>query len=317
MIAEHNGSTGAVITDCVYSRSKLIAKVSGGTTHYFLSDRLSTRLVLDTGGNVIGRQGHFPFAEEFAESGTQDTHHFTKYERDGETGTDYAVNRQYSRSVGRFMRVDPYNVRTDGEIPQNWNRFSYVLNDPVNMLDPLGLNACTIFFNASGRTTVSYPKENYGVNLGDVSAGAYWIFLLEIQMDCTGPGSEWYYDVWVETYEFIPWLNADTGRQEAARDLFGAMDRNDVINPKHTRIMNGTIASAYLYEPFTFRNRRKFGRKGILYPNGGFMRWIINVRVEHKTGHPWFYRRAVLTLNFIAYHQGRFSFSASLLEIHP
>jgi YD repeat-containing protein len=87
VIAEHNGSTGAVIVDNVYRGSRMIATVSGGTSQYFLSDRLSTRLVLDGSGNVLGRMAHLPFGEDFAESGTQEKHHFTTYERDGESGT--------------------------------------------------------------------------------------------------------------------------------------------------------------------------------------------------------------------------------------
>jgi hypothetical protein len=66
-----------VISDYVYAGSRMIAKVSGGTTQYLLSDVWSTRLVLDTSGNVLGRQGHLPFGEEFAESGTQEKYHFT------------------------------------------------------------------------------------------------------------------------------------------------------------------------------------------------------------------------------------------------
>jgi hypothetical protein len=46
-------------------------------------DALSARLLLDTSGNVIGRQSHLPFGEDFAESGIQEKHHFTSYERDG------------------------------------------------------------------------------------------------------------------------------------------------------------------------------------------------------------------------------------------
>ena len=41
----------------------MIAKVASGSTQYFLSDRLSARLVLDSSGNVSGRQGHLPFGE--------------------------------------------------------------------------------------------------------------------------------------------------------------------------------------------------------------------------------------------------------------
>jgi hypothetical protein len=33
-----------------------------------------------------GGQGHLPFGEDFGESGTQQKHHFTSYERDSESG---------------------------------------------------------------------------------------------------------------------------------------------------------------------------------------------------------------------------------------
>src|SRR6185295_1656530 len=45
VLSEHNGSTGAVLIDYVYSGSRMIAKVASGSTQYFLSDRLSVRLV--------------------------------------------------------------------------------------------------------------------------------------------------------------------------------------------------------------------------------------------------------------------------------
>lgn len=95
---------------------------------------------MDSSGNVIGRQAHLPFGEDFGESGTQEKHHFTSYERDGEGATDYAVNRQYSQSVGRFMRVDP--VKGSISIPQRLNGYTYVRNNPINSGDPLGLMDC-------------------------------------------------------------------------------------------------------------------------------------------------------------------------------
>jgi len=106
---------------------------------YFLNDSLSARLTLSNIGAVAGRQGHLPYGEDFAESGTQQKQHFTSYERDAESGTDYAVNRQYNQSVGRFNRVDPYSGSNDISDPQSLNRYTYVKNDPANATDPLGL----------------------------------------------------------------------------------------------------------------------------------------------------------------------------------
>jgi hypothetical protein len=95
VLAEHNGSTGALLINYTYSGSRMIAKTESGTTRYFLSDRLSARVVLDTSGNVVGRQVTLPFGEDLNTSGTPDKHKLTNYERDSETGTDYAMNRQY------------------------------------------------------------------------------------------------------------------------------------------------------------------------------------------------------------------------------
>jgi RHS repeat-associated protein len=72
-------------------------------------------------------------------SGTQEKHHFTSYESDTESGNDYAVNRGYSPSVGRFNQADPMEASGDGGAPQSWNRYSYTQNDPVNFIDPNGL----------------------------------------------------------------------------------------------------------------------------------------------------------------------------------
>ncbi|MFY9555896.1 MAG: RHS repeat-associated core domain-containing protein, partial [Blastocatellia bacterium] len=152
VIGEHDATTAyttnptyqvnSALVDYIYAGSRMISsrdRASGGapwTTKYYLSDRLSTRLVLNSGGNVLGRQAHLPFGEDFAESGTQEKHHFTQYERDGEIVTDYAVNRQYSSNLGRFMRTDPVGPVIDW--PQSLNRYSYAGNDPVNASDPDG-----------------------------------------------------------------------------------------------------------------------------------------------------------------------------------
>ena len=138
VLGEYNGSTGTLQVNYWYAGERLFKK-TGVTTQVFLSDRVSIRLALSEIGVVAGRQGHAPFGEDFAESGTQEKHHFTRYERDGESGQDYAVNREYSASVGRFMRPDPYRASAIADAPQSMNRYAYVRNDPVNLNDPMGL----------------------------------------------------------------------------------------------------------------------------------------------------------------------------------
>lgn|GEM_PF-1973361 len=138
IVSEHDGN-GVILAEYIYAGNRVLAKISGNSTQYLLSDRLSERLSVDSGGNVVGRQSHLPFGEDFAQSGSQEKHHFTSYERDTETADDYALNRVYSQRTGTFNRPDPYAGSCDYGNPQSLNRNAYAANDPVNAMDPLGL----------------------------------------------------------------------------------------------------------------------------------------------------------------------------------
>ena len=62
----------------------------------------------------------------------------TQKERDVETGLDYFGARYYARTQGRFTSIDPLLESTDPLMPQSWNRYTYVLNNPLAFTDPTG-----------------------------------------------------------------------------------------------------------------------------------------------------------------------------------
>ena len=137
----------------IYAGSQLLATIEGGTTKYHHSDHLSTRVFTDAAGGKIGERGHYPFGEVWYETGQTNKWKFTSYERDNESTLDYAMFRYDSTRLGRFMTPDPIA----GSIldPQTLNRYPYTRNDPINLIDPLGLygdDGCCAYIEVS-----SYP----------------------------------------------------------------------------------------------------------------------------------------------------------------
>jgi len=47
--------------------------------------------------------------------------------------------RYYGANLGRFLSVDPLEASARLRMPQSWNRYGYVLNNPLVMTDPTGL----------------------------------------------------------------------------------------------------------------------------------------------------------------------------------
>ncbi len=111
----------------VYFGSKQIWQeaAEGLTAHSVNSDRLDSNVK------------HFPYGEESTTT-TQNRTKFATYYRDSSTALDYARNRYYARTIGRFTSVDPLAGSLAN--PQSLNRYSYAGDDPVNFSDPTGLS---------------------------------------------------------------------------------------------------------------------------------------------------------------------------------
>ncbi len=139
VIAEYeNGAAPASPTrEYIYSGGALLAKIEGGATKYYHADHLSVRASTDTSGNVLGRQGHYPFGESWYGSSATTKWQFTSYERDAESGNDYAMARYHVNRLGRFSSPDPMAGFIGA--PQSLNRYTYVRGDPTNLVDPSGL----------------------------------------------------------------------------------------------------------------------------------------------------------------------------------
>jgi len=90
-------------------------------------------------GDRVTRHSYFPFGDRVDGAPDYATHEFTGHERDRETGLDYMMARYYGSSVARFFSPDPaFEITKSQRTPQQWNRYSYVMNNPLILIDPEG-----------------------------------------------------------------------------------------------------------------------------------------------------------------------------------
>jgi RHS repeat-associated protein len=227
-IAEYAIGSSTPSREYVYSGSLLLATVSGANTTYHHPDHLSNRVETDSSGTVVRTFGHFPYGESWYETGTPDKWKFTTYETDaltGETGLNYAQFRSYAPGQGRFMNADL--LGPDLNAPQSLNRYTYVMNDPVNFSDPLGLDTpvfrVTAHGCAEGGTKVVDSNGNflycdYG---GSGGGGGYANLLDGLDMGGgggggEGPGNEKKKDPCpAEKRRFFNWLDEALGKMAA------------------------------------------------------------------------------------------------------
>jgi RHS repeat-associated protein len=127
----------------------------------------------------------------FTSVASNPTSHFTGKERDAETGLDYFGARYYSGAHGRFLNSDPGKI-TDRHLsnPQKWNKYAYVVNNPLMLIDPNGEDDFYVFRPLATSTDAAWravraEAERYGhtvtiYNGKDATAGQ---FLKDLRAD--------------------------------------------------------------------------------------------------------------------------------------
>ena len=121
---------------------------SSGLAYYRHSDHLgSSRLATTTSRTKYYDVAYAPYGEDYNGSGTTDLA-FTDQNQDTASG-GFATNlydfmfREYRTAHGRWTSPDPAGLGVvDPTNPQSWNRYAYVLNNPMAMVDLLGDDGC-------------------------------------------------------------------------------------------------------------------------------------------------------------------------------
>jgi len=207
-VSEWDGHSFAQLRGQYYWGAQPLAYYDS-STHFQHQDYLGTaRLQTSCNGTVEGSYFSLPWGDGFTDSGSgvygggtssDDAYHFAGLDHDFETNTDHAQYRNYSPAQGRWLTPDPYDGSYDITNPQSFNRYAYVMNNPLSAVDPLGLNLVLQCDNNGENCT----ESNDGNGPGDGGGS-----------DCKAPGTDTcatatpppFPDTWELSYTgFIPY----------------------------------------------------------------------------------------------------------------
>jgi RHS repeat-associated protein len=127
--------------------------LSWGLSHYRHPDWLgSERLESGTARNIVQDIAYAPFGEPYAQNtGGNGELSFTGQNKDTDWLNYDFMYREYDPRQGRWISPDPSGLdAVDPSDPQSWNRYAYVFNDPLSVIDGDGL--------------VTIPSETVNVN---------------------------------------------------------------------------------------------------------------------------------------------------------
>ncbi len=138
-----------------------IAQVNADT-EYFLGDALgSVRQMADEAGQVNYMRTYDPYGVVRETGGTAQTDYGFTGEFTDATGLVYLRARIYSAYLNQFIQVDT-NV-PDPRIPADWNKYTYVRDNPINYTDPSG--------NIPTPEDVNRGRAVYSCNCGWIDYG--------------------------------------------------------------------------------------------------------------------------------------------------
>jgi len=145
-------------TSYFYANGQRIARaVNGSSVEYYHSDQLgSTSFLTNSSGSTVMQESYDPYGNTLQVSGSSSTNYgFTGKELDSKSNLYYYGARYYDPVIGRFITAD----KVSGKLgkPQTLNRYSYVSNNPLKLIDPSG--------NAEGEAKYNYYAQSDASNV--------------------------------------------------------------------------------------------------------------------------------------------------------
>lgn len=229
---------------------------SGSLSQYQHSDWLgSVRLGSTPSRTVSDDLAFAPFGEVYASSYIGNT--FAGMDQVIAADQYETLARKYNTTQGRWISPDPLGLgAVDPTDPQTWNRYVYVRNNPMAMIDPLGEDGCYGPDGAQITATIQATCGDYG---GQWLGGGQWVgsdgnvygpqYFPGQFISAGDPGSSSYCtENCMGTYTPGHWETVNFG---SFSSLYGPMFQPIMIGADHTI---PTIAAGGSSGPNTFSN---------------------------------------------------------------
>jgi RHS repeat-associated protein len=164
---QHNLTTG-VTTNHLLFNGMLVAQNSNANFKFFLTDHLGgVNTTLRADGTEEADLRYDPWGKQRWSQGTTPTGYRYTGQRDDDKLGLYDYNaRYYDANIGRFISADTIIPQPNN--PQSFNRYTYVLNNPLGYIDPTGHRECSIeTLDCSGGPGSFTPPDSGGSSFGD------------------------------------------------------------------------------------------------------------------------------------------------------
>ncbi|MFH1652487.1 MAG: RHS repeat-associated core domain-containing protein [Pseudomonadota bacterium] len=174
----------------------IISMERDNDVYYYHTDTSGNIVALtDSKGALVERYSYSAYGDVeihdaggalLAQSGVDNPYLYSGREYDPETNLYYYRARTYNPELGRFMQQDPLpllslrGAQRRGNpfdlMPEFSNRYAYVMNNPINFVDPFGLarmagNSLPSLNNPYGSSVVDFVDRNFG--FGNNSDGTW------------------------------------------------------------------------------------------------------------------------------------------------
>jgi RHS repeat-associated protein len=198
-------NSGSIATAYIPIAGRLWGAIytASGNTRFMHADWLgSARAYTELDGSLQGTCQTLPFGDaRNCTVSTDDDYYAGPMWWNGDDSLYLSQTRSYNPSQAVWATTDPAGMAAvDLTNPQSWNRYAYVLNNPVSFTDPKGLNPgqdCWYCGGGGAPIVDGLPDFSIGLLGGNSMAACPFKDCSNLRVDANGQWQQWQ---WVAPY---------------------------------------------------------------------------------------------------------------------